>query len=62
MQESICAVVVTYNRKAVLKKCLEALLSQTRPADQIVVIDIRQPEDMSDEEKKLYDEMTEKVA
>ena len=29
--------------------------------DQIVVIDIRQPDNMSDEEKKLYEEMTEKV-
>jgi rhamnopyranosyl-N-acetylglucosaminyl-diphospho-decaprenol beta-1,3/1,4-galactofuranosyltransferase len=35
----ICAVVVTYNRKTVLKKCLDALLKQTRPADLIVVID-----------------------
>ena len=39
MQERICAVVVTYNRKAVLQECLEALLSQTRPANQIMVID-----------------------
>ncbi len=39
MQERIGAVVVTYNRKAVLQKCLDALLSQTRPVDRIVVID-----------------------
>lgn len=35
----ICAVVVTYNRKALLKECLIALLNQTRPLDEIIVID-----------------------
>lgn len=38
------------------------LADKKRKGDQIVVIDIRQPEKMSDEEKKLYQEMTEKVA
>jgi molecular chaperone DnaJ len=33
-----------------------------KKGDQIVVVDIRQPENMSEEEKKLYEEMTEKVA
>ena len=37
--ERICAVVVTYNRKTVLKYCLDALLAQTRPVDLIAVID-----------------------
>ena len=37
--ESICAIVVTYNRKVDLKKCIDALLSQTRPPDQVLVID-----------------------
>ncbi len=35
----IAAVVVTYNRKALLLECLEALLAQTRPLDAIYVID-----------------------
>ena len=35
----ICAVVVTYNRKALLEECLTALLDQTRPLDEIIVID-----------------------
>ena len=37
--ERICAIAVTYNRKTVLKKCLDALLKQSRPADLIVVVD-----------------------
>jgi rhamnopyranosyl-N-acetylglucosaminyl-diphospho-decaprenol beta-1,3/1,4-galactofuranosyltransferase len=36
---SICAVVATFNRKAVLTKCLTALLSQSRSLDEIVLID-----------------------
>lgn len=36
---TIAAVVVTYNRKALLLECLEALLAQTRPLDAIYVID-----------------------
>jgi len=35
----IAAVVVTYNRKELLKECLQALLNQTRPLDEIIVID-----------------------
>jgi rhamnopyranosyl-N-acetylglucosaminyl-diphospho-decaprenol beta-1,3/1,4-galactofuranosyltransferase len=36
---TICAVVVTYNRKALLRECLQALLAQTRPVSKILVID-----------------------
>ena len=39
MNERICAVVVTYNRKNLLRACLQSLLAQTRPADRIVVVD-----------------------
>ena len=39
MGESVCAVVVTYNRKELLAECLEALLGQTRNADQILIVD-----------------------
>ncbi len=35
----ICAVTVTYNRKELLKRCLDALISQTHKLDKIIVID-----------------------
>jgi len=35
----IAAVVATYNRRELLKECLQALLSQTRPPDEIIVVD-----------------------
>lgn len=39
MGETVCAVIVTYNRKALLRECLEAVLSQTRPPDHVLVVD-----------------------
>lgn len=39
MSERVCAVVVTYNRKELLRKCLAALKSQTRKPDHILVVD-----------------------
>ncbi|HWE48627.1 MAG TPA: glycosyltransferase [Bryobacteraceae bacterium] len=36
---TVCAIVVTYNRKDRLRGCLDSLLCQTRPADRILVID-----------------------
>lgn len=38
-REGICAVVVTFNRKALLYECLTALSSQTKHLDEIIVID-----------------------
>jgi GT2 family glycosyltransferase len=38
-QGSVCAVVVTFNRKAMLRTCLESLLRQERPLDRIVIVD-----------------------
>ncbi len=35
----VCAVVVTYNREAVLRESLVALLAQTRPPDVVLVVD-----------------------
>lgn len=35
----VAAVVVTFNRKVLLKECLDALLSQTRQLDKIILID-----------------------
>jgi rhamnopyranosyl-N-acetylglucosaminyl-diphospho-decaprenol beta-1,3/1,4-galactofuranosyltransferase len=39
MSDSVAAVVVTFNRSRLLLECLDALLRQTRPVDQIVLID-----------------------
>ncbi len=39
MSDSVCAVVVTYNRKDLLIECLEALKKQTRPIQGIYLID-----------------------
>lgn len=38
-KEKIAAVVVTYNRKELLKECLDALLNQTFSVDSIILID-----------------------
>ena len=38
-KETICAVVVTFNRKAVLEKCLYSLLSQTHPLNSVIIVD-----------------------
>lgn len=38
-KETVCAVVVTYNRKKLLLECLDALSKQTRPVDAIYIID-----------------------
>jgi GT2 family glycosyltransferase len=34
-----CAVVVTYNRRALLEECLQAVSAQTAPPDEIIVVD-----------------------
>lgn len=36
--DTVCALVVTYNRQALLRECLDALLAQTRPVDGILVV------------------------
>jgi len=38
-KETVCAVVVTYNRKNLLLECLEAIRRQTRPVDGVYIID-----------------------
>lgn len=38
-RDSVCAVVVTFNRRAVLGDCLRALQGQSRPLDRILVVD-----------------------
>lgn len=37
--DRVVAVVVTYNRKELLKECLSAVLGQTRPVSRLVVVD-----------------------
>lgn len=39
MNTRITALVVTYNRKALLSRCLQALAGQTRPPDEILIVD-----------------------
>ena len=39
MSESVCAVVVTYNRKELLRECLAAVTAQTRVPDTVLVVD-----------------------
>ncbi|HEX2084881.1 MAG TPA: glycosyltransferase family 2 protein [Solirubrobacteraceae bacterium] len=39
MSESVCAVVVTYNRKELLRECLQAVTGQTRSPDTVLVVD-----------------------
>jgi len=39
MSENICAVIVTYNRKELLRECLKAVLAQTRPPEHVLVVD-----------------------
>lgn len=39
MKETVAAVLVTYNRKELLVKCLDSLLKQSHPLDKIIVLD-----------------------
>ena len=36
---AVCAIVVTYNRKELLRECLGALAAQTRPLERVLVVD-----------------------
>lgn len=39
IKENICALVWTYNRRELLRECLNAILNQTRPLDKIFIVD-----------------------
>jgi rhamnopyranosyl-N-acetylglucosaminyl-diphospho-decaprenol beta-1,3/1,4-galactofuranosyltransferase len=41
----VCAVVVTFNRKVMLEECLNALLTQSRAVDRILVVDNKSTDD-----------------
>jgi len=53
-QPKIAAVVVTYNRRALLDGCLDALLRQDRPLDEILVIDNASTDDTAEMLAKKY--------
>ncbi|MCL5671641.1 MAG: glycosyltransferase family 2 protein, partial [Acidobacteria bacterium] len=53
-EERIAAVVVTYNRCALLEGCLDALLRQDRPLDEILVIDNASTDDTTEMLAKKY--------
>ena len=38
MPSIICAIVPTYNRSVMLRECLNSILAQTRPPQQIIVV------------------------
>lgn len=39
MNDTVCAVIVTFERATLLRRCLDALLGQTRPPDAVIVVD-----------------------
>ena len=45
--ESVCAVVVTHNRRDLLRRCLAALAEQQRPVDEVLVVDTASTDDTS---------------
>ncbi len=53
-QPKIAAVVVTYNRRTLLEGCLDALLRQDRPLDEILVIDNASTDDTAELLAKKY--------
>lgn len=48
MSETVCAVVVTYNRKNLLREGLQNLLQQRRPLDAIVVVNNKSTDDTAE--------------
>ncbi|WP_411373711.1 glycosyltransferase family 2 protein [Arthrobacter sp. MPF02] len=54
---TVAAVVVSYNRKDLLEKCLVALEGQTRPLDEIIVIDNSSTDGAPEVVKELFPEV-----
>jgi len=52
---SVCAVVVTHNRREMLRRCLSALAAQRRPADRILVVDNASSDGTGDMVERDYD-------
>lgn len=56
--ESVCAVVVTYDRPALLAKCLATLRAQTRAPEHVVVVDNASPSEVGEIVDAEYPEAT----
>ncbi|MCI8664051.1 MAG: glycosyltransferase [Hungatella sp.] len=52
-KDIVVAITVTYNRTRTLSKCLEALLTQSRPVDKILIVDNRSNNEENQKLKKL---------
>ncbi len=59
---SVCAVVVTYNRRDLLEECLAALAAQTHPVDHLMVIDNASTDGTPELVRDHYGEQAELVA
>lgn len=57
MVNSVCAVVVTYNRKALLDKCLNAIINQSVKPNKIIVIDNASTDGTQDLLQKKYNNL-----
>lgn len=53
-REKIAAVVITHNRKELLKECLDALLKQTRPLNSIIIMNNASTDNTEEMLKKEY--------
>jgi rhamnopyranosyl-N-acetylglucosaminyl-diphospho-decaprenol beta-1,3/1,4-galactofuranosyltransferase len=55
---STCAIVVTYNRRALLEECLQALRDQSRPPDEVIVVDNASTDGSARMVRERFPEMT----
>jgi rhamnopyranosyl-N-acetylglucosaminyl-diphospho-decaprenol beta-1,3/1,4-galactofuranosyltransferase len=53
-----CAIVVTYNRRALLQECLQALRDQTHPPDEVIVVDNASTDGTAAMVRERFPEMT----
>ncbi len=58
---NIAAVVVTYNRKNLLEKCIFAILNQTTPPEKIFIIDNASTDGTQSLIKEIFHEHTQKI-
>ena len=59
---SVCAVVVTYNRRDLLEECLAALAAQTRPPEHVLVVDNASTDGTQELVRERYADRVELVA
>ncbi|WP_412030229.1 glycosyltransferase family 2 protein [Deinococcus yunweiensis] len=53
----VCAVVLTYNRRELLRECLDAIAAQTRPPDHVLVVDNASTDGTADLLERAYPEV-----